>query len=254
MKKMMIIISLILLGNSIHAQQKPSVVNHKKKVGVKPNVLLPVYPQRVIIQTDSGNIIIRLFDKTPLHRDNFIKLVKEHYYDSMLFHRVIQTFMIQGGDPDSKASKSGQLLGNGGPGYRIHAEIDTSLFHKRGVVAAARESDQVNPLKESSGSQFYIVQGKVYTDSAMDVFEMKRHIYIPPSHRAVYKTIGGTPQLDMNYTVFGELESGIEVVDKIASAAKDQNNRPLKDVRMTISVLPQPVLPASLPKSKLKKK
>ncbi len=193
---------------------------------------------RVQITTDSGLITIKLYDKTPLHRNNFINLVSQHYYDSLLFHRVIKNFMIQGGDPDSKHAKEGIELGNGGPSYTIPAEFDTSLFHKRGVLAAARESDDVNPLKASSGSQFYIVQGKIFTDAGLDsveTYRLKRKI--PLWQREIYKTIGGTPHLDMNYTVFGEVESGMEVVDKIARAATDKNDRPLQDIRMRIKRL-----------------
>lgn len=194
---------------------------------------------RVRLTTDSGVIIIRLYDKTPLHRDNFIKLVKQHYYDSLLFHRVIKNFMIQGGDPDSKYAKPGVLLGDGGPSYTIPAEFDSTLFHKKGVIAAAREGDNVNPKKASSGSQFYIVQGKKFTDAGLDSVETYRlkGRKIPEWQREVYKTIGGTPHLDMNYTVFGEVESGMEVIDKIASAKTDKNNRPLNDIRMKIEII-----------------
>jgi peptidyl-prolyl cis-trans isomerase B (cyclophilin B) len=194
--------------------------------------------ERIKLTTDSGVIILKLYDKTPLHRDNFIKLVKQHYFDSLLFHRVIKNFMIQGGDPESKYAKAGVELGNGGPPYTIPAEFDTSLFHKKGVIAAAREGDDVNPKKASSGSQFYIVQGKIFTDAGLDSLEtyrLKRKI--PAWQREVYKTIGGTPHLDMNYTVFGEAESGLEVVDKIANAATDNNNRPLIDIRMKIELI-----------------
>jgi cyclophilin family peptidyl-prolyl cis-trans isomerase len=194
---------------------------------------------RVKLTTDSGVIILRLYDKTPLHRDNFIKLVKQHYFDSLLFHRVIKNFMIQGGDPASKNAKPGILLGNGGPSYTIPAEFDTSLFHKKGVLAAAREGDNVNPKKASSGSQFYIVQGKKFTDAGLDsveTFRLKGR-KLPIAHREVYKTIGGAPHLDMNYSVFGEVESGLEVVDKIASASRDSNNRPLTDIRMKMKIL-----------------
>ena len=194
---------------------------------------------RVQLTTDSGIIVLRLYNQTPLHRDNFIKLVKEHYYDSVLFHRVIKNFMIQGGDPESKNAKPGILLGNGGPKYTIPAEFDTSLFHKKGVLAAAREGDNVNPKKASSGSQFYIVQGKIFTDAGLDsveTFRLKGR-KIPLSHREVYKTIGGAPHLDMNYTVFGEVESGLDVVDKIASAVRDTNNRPLTDIKMRMKIL-----------------
>ena len=194
---------------------------------------------RVKLTTDSGVIVLRLYNQTPLHRDNFLKLVKQHYFDSLLFHRVIKNFMIQGGDPDSKNAKPGILLGNGGPSYTIPAEFDTSLFHKKGVLAAAREGDNVNPKKASSGSQFYIVQGKKFTDAGLDsveTFRLKGR-KLPIAHREVYKTIGGAPHLDMNYTVFGEVESGLEVVDKIASASRDSNNRPLTDIRMKMKIL-----------------
>ncbi|MEO6453013.1 MAG: peptidylprolyl isomerase [Ginsengibacter sp.] len=191
--------------------------------------------ERIKLTTDSGVIIIKLYDKTPLHRDNFIKLAREHYFDSLLFHRVIKNFMIQGGDPDSKNSKPGDELGNGGPGYTVAAEFDTSLFHKKGVIAAARESDNVNPAKASSGSQFYIVQGKIFTDAGLDsveTYRLKRKI--PAWQREIYKTIGGTPHLDMNYTVFGEVEKGMEVIDKIAGTATNTHNRPLNDIRMKV--------------------
>jgi cyclophilin family peptidyl-prolyl cis-trans isomerase len=187
--------------------------------------------------TDSGTMVIMLYNRTPLHRDNFIKLVKQHYYDSLLFHRVIHHFMIQGGDPDSKNAKPGEMLGNGGPKYTIPAEFDSTLFHKKGVLAAAREGDDVNPRKASSGSQFYIVQGKVFTDAELDQLATKKKITIPEYRRKFYRTIGGTPHLDMNYTVFGEVISGMEVIDKIASAKTDPNNRPLKDIRMKIVFL-----------------
>jgi peptidyl-prolyl cis-trans isomerase B (cyclophilin B) len=192
----------------------------------------------VNLSTDSGTIVLRLYNKTPQHRDNFIKLVKEHYFDSLLFHRVIKNFMIQGGDPNSKNAKPAIQLGNGSPGYTLPAEFDTSLFHKKGVLAAAREGDNVNPTKASSGSQFYIVQGKKFTDAGLDsveTFRLKGR-KLPIAHREVYKTIGGTPHLDMNYTIFGEVESGLEVVDKIASAVRDTNNRPLNDIKMKMRI------------------
>jgi peptidyl-prolyl cis-trans isomerase B (cyclophilin B) len=194
---------------------------------------------RIKLTTDSGVIVLRLYNKTPLHRDNFIKLVKQHYYDSVLFHRVIKGFMIQGGDPNSKRAVPRIQLGNGGPGYTIPAEFDTSLFHKRGALAAAREGDNTNPTRASSGSQFYIVQGKKFTDAGLDsveTFRLKGR-KIPLNHREVYKTIGGAPHLDMGYTVFGEVESGMEVVDKIAAASRDSNNRPFNDIRMKMTLL-----------------
>lgn len=186
--------------------------------------------------TTKGTLVLRLYDATPLHRDNFLKLVKGHYYDSLLFHRVIEGFMIQSGDPDSKRAAPGKPLGDGGPAYTIPAEFTPSLFHRKGVLAAARESDSINPAKASSASQFYIVQGKKYTDAGLDSLETNRlKRKIPADQREVYKTTGGTPWLDMAYTIFGELVKGLEVVDKIAavptSKATDKD-RPLEDVRI----------------------
>jgi cyclophilin family peptidyl-prolyl cis-trans isomerase len=172
-----------------------------------------------------------------LHRDNFLRLVKSHYYDSILFHRVIKNFMIQAGDPNSKHAESGQPLGNGGPGYTVPAEFRATIFHRKGVLAAAREGDNVNPEKRSSASQFYIVKGRTFTDKALDSIEVVRlHGYkLPQAHREVYKTIGGTPQLDQNYTVFGEVVSGLDVVDKIAlmpTSKGEDRDRPLRDIRI----------------------
>ena len=191
----------------------------------------------VLMQTTMGDIVIRLSDSTPLHRDNFLKLVKVGYYDSILFHRVIKDFMIQGGDPDSKKAAAGKPLGNGGPGYTVPAEFRKTLFHKKGVIAAARTGDNINPAKASSGSQFYIAQGKVFTDAGLDSVETFRlnGRKIPAEQRAVYKTIGGIPHLDQGYTVYGEVVKGLDVVDKIAavqtSKAQDRD-RPLQDVRI----------------------
>lgn len=191
----------------------------------------------VLMQTTMGDIVIRLSDSTPFHRDNFLKLVKVGYYDSLLFHRVIKDFMIQGGDPDSKRAAAGKPLGNGGPGYTVPAEFRKTLFHKKGVIAAARTGDNINPAKASSGSQFYIAQGKVFTDAGLDSVETFRlnGRKIPAEQRAVYKTIGGIPHLDQGYTVYGEVVKGLDVVDKIAavqtSKAQDRD-RPLQDVRI----------------------
>jgi len=145
--------------------------------------------------------------------------------------------MIQGGDPESKHAKQGQLLGEGSLKYTLPAEFDTSLFHKKGVLAAARESDADNPQKRSSSTQFYIVEGISVTDDEMDRIEQKLHIKIPENHRKIYRTIGGTPFLDMNYTVFGEVINGFDVIDKIANAPTDENNRPLKNIRMKITLV-----------------
>lgn len=194
--------------------------------------------QYVRIKTEYGECIIKLYNETPLHRDNFLKLVKKGYYNGTLFHRVIKDFMIQGGDPDSRNAKPDAMLGEGGPKYTIPAEFRDSLFHKKGVLAAAREGDLVNPKKESSGSQFYLVQGKVFTDEQLNALEVKRLKFkIPEWQRQVYKSIGGVPHLDRNYTVYGEIVVGLELVDKIAAMETDKNDRPKQDVKMEITLL-----------------
>ena len=179
-------------------------------------------------------MVIRLYDKTPQHRDNFIKLANEHFFDSLLFHRVISQFMIQGGDPQSKYAQPGQMLGSGDVGYTIPAEFDTTFIHKKGALAAARTE---NPAKASSGCQFYIVQGKTWTDADLSGMEMQQGRKYSPAQRNIYKTIGGTPFLDMGYTVFGEVESGLNIIDKIASVPKAPGDRPVGDVRMKIEVI-----------------
>jgi peptidyl-prolyl cis-trans isomerase B (cyclophilin B) len=204
------------------------------KAATQKEIIIP--GTRVKITTDSGVMIIRLYDKTPLHRDNFVKLANEHFFDSLLFHRVIQGFMIQGGDPQSKNAQPGQMLGMGDVGYTIPAEFDTSLFHKKGALAAARTP---NPAKASSGCQFYIVQGNKLTDADINNMEMGKGIKYSAKQRNIYKTLGGTPFLDMDYTVFGEVEKGMEVIDKIASVQKGPGDRPLGDVRMRIEVIKQ---------------
>jgi cyclophilin family peptidyl-prolyl cis-trans isomerase len=192
--------------------------------------------------TTEGTIVLRLSDSTPEHRDNFIRLVKSHYLDSVLFHRVISGFMIQAGDPASIRAAAHVPLGNGGPGYTLPAEMNTTLYHKKGALAAARQGDNENPEKRSGGSQFYIVHGKTFTDAQMDSIEVARlqGRKISPERREYYKTIGGTPQLDGNYTVFGEVVKGLEVVDKIAAYAVSKGpdvNRPLQDVRILLAKL-----------------
>jgi peptidyl-prolyl cis-trans isomerase B (cyclophilin B) len=187
----------------------------------------------VLLETSMGNIWIRLSDSTPLHRDNFIKLVKTNYYPGILFHRVIQNFMIQSGDPDSRGAAPGVPLGNGGPDYLIPAEFRPTLFHKKGVIAAARDN---HPQKASSASQFYLTQGKVFTEAGLDsveTYRLKRKI--PADQRKVYTTLGGVPHLDQNYTVFGEIVKGLEVVDKIAAIPTSKGpdkDRPLQDVKI----------------------
>lgn len=188
------------------------------------------------IKTDKGESIIRLYNETPDHKNNFVKLIKEGFYNNTLFHRVIKDFMIQGGDPDSKTAKANQLLGEGDLGYKVNAEFRDSLFHKKGVLAAARDD---NPTKASSASQFYIVHGKRFTDDELNKIEQIRlkGRKIPEWQRQVYKTVGGTPHLDQNYTVFGEVVRGLEIIDSIAAVQTDSNDRPLQDVRMEVSLL-----------------
>ena len=238
---------------------------------------------KVKIQTMLGNIIVRLYDETPIHRDNFLKLVKEGYYDGTLFHRVIKDFMIQGGDPDSKGAPAGKMLGVGGPDYTLEAEIKEGLFHKRGALAAARQGDEVNPERRSSGSQFYIVWGQVYNEGQLrqfskqlkmqkvqsifnqlasehhaEIMQMRRErnrtglqelqdqlaaeaqkqaadfAGMTEEQMKVYSTIVGTPHLDGQYTVFGEVEEGLDVVEMIQASATGRGDRPVDDLKMNI--------------------
>jgi cyclophilin family peptidyl-prolyl cis-trans isomerase len=189
--------------------------------------------KNILLVTDSGSLVIRLSDSTPLHRDNFIRLVKSRFYDGISFHRVIKGFMVQAGDPRTKKTKDSSFTSK----ERIPAEFRPALFHKKGVLAAAREGDAVNPAKASSYSQFYLVQGRVFTDLSLDSTETHRlnGRKIPQAHREVYKTLGGSPHLDLNYTVFGEVIQGVEVIDRIASvktAGKEKGDRPVNDVRI----------------------
>lgn len=220
MKKISVLIYCLLLASITFAQKETSIRKKDRK-------------RDVLLQTSFGDIVVRLSDSTPLHRDNFLLLTKKGFYDSLLFHRVIQNFMIQAGDPNSRTAIAGQLLGNGGPTEKIPAEFRQTLFHKRGVIAAARDN---NPEKASSGSQFYIVQGKIFTDAGLDsveTYRLKRKI--PVEQRVVYKTIGGTPHLDQTYTVFGEVVKGMDVVDKISAVSTSKGadrDRPLQDVKI----------------------
>lgn len=194
----------------------------------------------VDISTSLGDIVVKLYDSTPQHRDNFIKLVKEGFYDSLLFHRVIDGFMIQGGDPTSKSAPDSVQLGSGeAPGDRIPAEFNPNYFHKKGALAAARDD---NPEKASSNCQFYIVQGKPVSDTNLNMMECQIRNEKPlfrytDAERKVYSTIGGTPFLDQNYTVFGEVVKGLDVIDKIASLQRDANDRPLQNVVMKMKLL-----------------
>lgn len=239
----------------------------------------------ISIITDYGNIVVKLYNETPNHTNNFIKLANQKFYDNTIFHRVIKDFMIQGGDPDTKKAEKGVLYGESYAGYLIDSEFNDNLFHKKGVIAMARESDDVNPTKKSSSSQFYIVVGKQFTDIELDALEKKRNKKIYETlkrdlfldyfndnqetyeqeeifkiyeriqnkadsvysskpkfkfsnlQRKIYTTIGGTPHLDGEYTVFGEVVEGIEVVEKISLLKTDYNDRPIKDIKMKVRVL-----------------
>jgi peptidyl-prolyl cis-trans isomerase B (cyclophilin B) len=194
----------------------------------------------VVMETTMGTIELKLYDETPLHRDNFVKLVKENAFDSLLFHRVIQDFMIQGGDPDSKHAAPGVLLGEGDRPYTLPAEfrLEQGIYHRRGVIASAREGDDVNPEQRSSAMQFYIVWGKIFDDEGLDKVQERLdqrtggRVRLTPEMREVYKTVGGTPHLDGQYTVWGEVVDGLDVVDAIQRVPTDANDRPLEDVRI----------------------
>lgn len=194
---------------------------------------------RVCLETSLGQIVIELFNETPRHRDNFLKLVSEGYYDGLLFHRVIEDFMIQTGDPDSRNAPAGKKLGDGGPDYTLPIEIGLPyFFHCRGAVAAAREGDETNPKRESSGSQFYIVWGKRY--STTELQKMRQHVQDMTGGAAdfteemenTYRRDGGTPFLDGQYTVFGRVVKGLKIVDRIQQTDTDANDRPMTDIRI----------------------
>ena len=191
----------------------------------------------VKIETSYGDMVVKLYNETPKHRDNFLKLVREGTYDDLLFHRVIKDFMIQGGDPNSRTAKPGQMLGDGELGYTIPAEFVPTLYHKKGALAAARQGDQVNPRKESSSCQFYIVQGNKWDANRLAMVEQRMGKSFTPEQAQVYATLGGTPFLDGDYTVFGEVVEGMEVIDKIAATKTGPNDRPVEDVKMKLEVL-----------------
>lgn len=184
-----------------------------------------------IIETNYSDMRVMLYNSTPKHRDNFIKLAEDGFYDDLLFHRVIQGFMIQGGDPESRNAQPAVIYGMGGPGYQLDPEIGAP--HIRGALAAARDN---NPQKRSSGSQFYIVQGREVDDAMLDQMEQQKGIKYNEAQRQLYKELGGAPFLDNDYTVFGELVDGFDVLDRIAGAETDRNNRPLEDVRMRVYI------------------
>jgi len=187
--------------------------------------------QTYTIETNLGDIQVKLYEKTPLHKENFEKLVAEQFYDSVLFHRIIAGFMIQTGDPATKPVANKDSLTDK-LDYTVPAEFVPEYFHKKGALAAARFGDAVNPEKRSSSSQFYIVQGRTFTDEELDQIEDNFHIKFSEFQRGIYKTIGGTPFLDRNYTVFGEVVKGMEVVDAIASVPTGPGDFPVKDVRI----------------------
>ncbi len=209
---------ILFIGSIAFADKK-----EKKKKKSKPTY--------IEMKTTKGDMIFKLYDETPLHRDNFISLVKDDKYDSLLFHRVIQSFMIQGGDPQSKNAAPGAMLGNGEVAGvpRVKAEFNPKYIHKKGALAAARDG---NPEKSSSNCQFYIVQGKTFTDVDLDRMQGRSGWIYTAEQREIYKTVGGTPHLDNNYTVYGELMKGYSVLDAIASVEKDGNDRPKEDVRI----------------------
>ena len=256
MKKIFVLILFVFTlfaATETNAQVKKTTVvksaTTKKVVAKKPVAKKPVAKKTVIVKkvvpvednsikikmtTDSGIVIFKLYDSTPLHRDNFVKLVSQGFYDSLLFHRVIQGFMVQGGDPNSKYAPSGVQLGNGGGDMeRIPAEFNKTLFHKKGALAAARDG---NPAKASSACQFYVVQGKKLSDAELEMFEQRNGIKYTDEQKLVYKTIGGTPSLDQNYTVFGEVIEGLGVIDKLASVQKSPGDRPIGDIRMKMQI------------------
>jgi peptidyl-prolyl cis-trans isomerase B (cyclophilin B) len=199
-------------------------------------------PQRILIETSRGELIVELSDSTPGHRDNFVKLVDEGFYDGLLFHRVIQGFMVQGGDPGSRGAKSGKRLGSGGPGYTLDAEIRADHLHTKGALSAARQGDNVNPAKKSSGSQFYLVQGKPQAPGQLRKTQRKIQSKNPDfayseEQLEVYASQGGTPFLDMEYTVFGYVVAGLDIIDSIASVETARGDRPIEDVTMKMSVI-----------------
>ncbi|HHG83817.1 MAG TPA: peptidylprolyl isomerase [Bacteroidetes bacterium] len=216
-----------------------------KKKKIKPDA---------IIYTDFGEIKIKLYEDTPLHRNNFLKLAKEGMYDGTTFHRIIKKFMIQGGDPYSKDPDKKNMAGQGGPGYTLPAEIRPTYYHKKGALAAARMSDQVNPKRESSGSQFYLVEGKTMTAAEIANAEkrlsqvLKREFKYTDDQKSAYMNIGGTPWLDQQYTVFGEVIEGLDVIDKIAAVETMPGDRPKVDVSIRV------VAKARVKKIKKKKK
>lgn len=217
---------------SLRAFKEGKARVHQQQVVIAPPVRCLVH-----IETPFGDMIAQLYDATPQHQDNFTKLVEQGFYDSLLFHRVIESFMIQGGDPNSRNAAGDAMLGSGGPGYTVPAEFVDSLLHYKGALSAARTGDRVNPQKRSSGSQFYIVQGKELTDRELDVVESRKNMRYTQAQRERYKEIGGTPFLDREYTVFGKVIDGLEVIDRIAAQPTNPDDRPREDIWMKITLI-----------------
>ena len=236
-KTVILILSVICLPIMAcnNTKQTKQEMNTKNEAAVAKTEKEP--EKKILISTKFGDIKIKLYNETPQHRDNILKLVSEGYYDGTLFHRVIQNFMIQGGDPESKNAPAGKMLGNGGPSYTIPAEFNSNFFHKKGALSAARTGDQVNPAKASSGSQFYIVQGQVFTEQQLASMEMQMKKTFTPEQKAAYTTIGGTPHLDGAYTVYGEVYEGLDIIDKIGAVKTAPGDRPLEDISMTIKII-----------------
>lgn len=209
------------------------------KTVIKKQMVQIIAPERCLIEieTEFGTMTAELFNATPKHRDNFIKLAEEGYYDNLLFHRVINGFMIQGGDPQSRNAPAGQQLGMGGPNYQVPAEFVDSLVHVKGALAAARTPDAVNPEKKSSGSQFYIVHGGPVTEQMLTQVETMKRFHYTPEQRKEYFESGGYPPLDRDYTVFGRVIKGLDVLDKIAAVKTAPGDRPLQDVKMKMLVI-----------------
>lgn len=204
----------------------------KNKVSKSTKEVLFEAPQdcRILLKTSKGDITIQLYDETPKHRDNMLSLIKQDFYDSLAFHRVIKGFMAQGGDPNSKNASSSTNLGSGGPGYTIPAEINDKLVHYKGALAAARQGDQVNPEKKSSGSQFYIVHGGPVSEQSLNRQEQQTGVIYSDEIRKKYYEIGGTPFLDFGYTVFGQVIEGLDVVDAISTSKTRPGDRPEEDI------------------------
>jgi peptidyl-prolyl cis-trans isomerase B (cyclophilin B) len=194
--------------------------------------------KKICIETSYGSMNLVLYNETPMHSENFVDLVKKGLYDGVLFHRVINNFMIQAGDLSTRSDLKGQAAGSGDITYTIPAEFHPALYHKKGALAAARQGDNVNPERASSGSQFYIVQGTKFTKAQLDQMEQQQmHIRFTPEQRRIYTEVGGTPHLDYSYTVFGQVVDGLDVIEKIAAVPTDQNDRPLEDIKIKIRII-----------------